>query len=223
MSSSTKPTPALLCLRCNKVGVKQCSSCANARYCSTQCQKQDWKQHKIICGAFQALEERPSPKHIRAILFPIDDDKPRFVWITRYTHWFYDLKTEWGPLLGNPQSHESQFFGQTHGLRRPLVGAKDIMVEYNSTFALDDSPSNQSMLKLAGMKQPRRWCRSFIAHGYYEENGKLVDTVDVNTNDFGALMEHFNSRVDTIPKCCLPGSWRVCAEGRRNTCRKNEG
>lgn len=39
------------CRICQKTGetMKKCSQCKTARYCSTECQKADWKQHKPIC------------------------------------------------------------------------------------------------------------------------------------------------------------------------------
>ena len=33
-----------------KVHMKHCSGCYQARYCSRKCQKNDWLQHKLICG-----------------------------------------------------------------------------------------------------------------------------------------------------------------------------
>ena len=222
MAKPTDPPAVILCLSCNKLGINRCSGCSNARYCSAECQRNDWKQHKSVCAAFSTLTERPSPNHIRAILFPVDEDKPRFVWITRYKGWFHPREAEFGPLLGNPDGHETGFFDMHHGLRRPLVGNKGILLEYNSTFALDGSPSCLSLKDLKGVKHARKWCGSFIAHGYYDDYDKLVDTVDVDTNDLGALVEYFNVRVDTIPECCLPGSWYTCADGLRDGCKKKD-
>jgi hypothetical protein len=74
-------SPPLLCIACNNPGTKRCGGCGNARYCSEECQKRDWKQHKAICQSFATLPPRPSPQHYRAILFPVDEDKPRFKWI----------------------------------------------------------------------------------------------------------------------------------------------
>lgn len=35
---------------CNELGLKHCSSCRDASYCSVQCQKDDWKTHKKKCS-----------------------------------------------------------------------------------------------------------------------------------------------------------------------------
>lgn len=55
------------CLNCNKSraetgSMKQCSKCKSARYCSRDCQKADWKQHKRNCArlAQAAAETQPA-------------------------------------------------------------------------------------------------------------------------------------------------------------------
>jgi len=34
---------------CNNKGVHRCSGCGWAKYCCRECQKQDWKEHKLRC------------------------------------------------------------------------------------------------------------------------------------------------------------------------------
>jgi hypothetical protein len=34
---------------CNKKGIKRCSGCGWSRYCSRECQKNDWLSHKSNC------------------------------------------------------------------------------------------------------------------------------------------------------------------------------
>ena len=40
------------CWACGKAGVetKKCSGCEVARYCSRECSKRDWKEHRKTCG-----------------------------------------------------------------------------------------------------------------------------------------------------------------------------
>ena len=39
-----------VCAKCDKTeGLKQCARCKAVSYCSTDCQKADWKDHKKIC------------------------------------------------------------------------------------------------------------------------------------------------------------------------------
>lgn len=41
-------------------GKFNCSRCKRTRYCSVECQKEDWKYHKTYCGT-----EEPVPKQYR--------------------------------------------------------------------------------------------------------------------------------------------------------------
>ncbi|XXG94177.1 hypothetical protein Hte_000429 [Hypoxylon texense] len=72
------------CAVCWKEDGKACASCKSCCYCSKECQKSDWKSHKLLCHAVANEEARPTPSHVRAIFFPEDKPTPELVWI-RYT------------------------------------------------------------------------------------------------------------------------------------------
>ena len=38
------------CKRCGTLAKKHCSKCGMNKYCSVKCQKEDWVNHKLICG-----------------------------------------------------------------------------------------------------------------------------------------------------------------------------
>jgi hypothetical protein len=43
--------------------LKLCGGCHSARYCSAECQREDWKMgHKAICKLFRAEDMRKNPK-----------------------------------------------------------------------------------------------------------------------------------------------------------------
>lgn len=93
------------CIMCPRRGSKVCPNCKNARYCSTgtsdrihsqephtnqcaDCQKVDWKLHKILCPTFN--QEKPEITkhhafHRRGLFFPGGDQKARFVWVEVWT------------------------------------------------------------------------------------------------------------------------------------------
>ncbi|KAJ7129322.1 hypothetical protein C8R44DRAFT_75213 [Mycena epipterygia] len=54
-----------LCYRCNKPGdpkLRKCARCHVARYCSPECQKNDWKLHKPVCTDHKTtLQNHPDP------------------------------------------------------------------------------------------------------------------------------------------------------------------
>lgn len=49
--SGTARAGAEACLVCGRTGVKlqRCARCRDAWYCSVECQKQHWPQHKAVC------------------------------------------------------------------------------------------------------------------------------------------------------------------------------
>ncbi|KAI1651927.1 uncharacterized protein F4817DRAFT_85270 [Daldinia loculata] len=69
------------CAVCWKEGGQLCASCKSCHYCSKECQKADWKSHKLLCKDMTTHSERPSPFHVRAIYFPQDKAVPQLVWI----------------------------------------------------------------------------------------------------------------------------------------------
>jgi hypothetical protein len=71
--------PTNFCAICMNEPAITCAGCNNIRYCSVTCQQKDAAQHDILCGTFKDFQDRPSAKHFRAIYFPADDPKPRFI------------------------------------------------------------------------------------------------------------------------------------------------
>ena len=75
-----------LCIVCPKPGKKLCQGCKNINYCSRECQKRDWKTHKLLCKTFPDFADRPTPDSRRVILFPDNESKPKFIWLTTSLH-----------------------------------------------------------------------------------------------------------------------------------------
>ncbi len=54
-----KTKQAQFCLKCDKPeSTMICSKCNNARYCSSDCQRAHWADHKIKCSADRGEDER---------------------------------------------------------------------------------------------------------------------------------------------------------------------
>ena len=83
------PTADLFCAICDTPGVHACSGCHEVRYCSKECQKVDWPIHKLVCKTFvtefseakRPDSKQPGMQHRRAIFFPEDEERPRFIWL----------------------------------------------------------------------------------------------------------------------------------------------
>ncbi|KAG8158291.1 hypothetical protein KVR01_012052 [Diaporthe batatas] len=80
-----KPRDSLLCTVCDRPGHLKCSGCHSMRYCSVQCQKLDRNTHKFFCKSFARFtdDKRPSPHHVRAIVFPEHKTQPEWTWVLR--------------------------------------------------------------------------------------------------------------------------------------------
>jgi tetratricopeptide (TPR) repeat protein len=46
---------------CSKAGINRCSVCLGEPYCSGECQKGDWKSHKLICKTLKKLSPQLQP------------------------------------------------------------------------------------------------------------------------------------------------------------------
>jgi hypothetical protein len=46
---------------CNEVGSQGCSACLKVFYCSAECQKTDWKSHKIMCRLMKLMPDVLQP------------------------------------------------------------------------------------------------------------------------------------------------------------------
>jgi len=59
--SETKITRMSTCanISCCNEGTKQCSKCKSVKYCCRECQIEDWKVHKKICGTLLSSNRAP--------------------------------------------------------------------------------------------------------------------------------------------------------------------
>lgn len=49
--------PIGYCRSCDGPGIKKCGQCQLVRYCSVECQRKDWPNHKLICSKKKELME----------------------------------------------------------------------------------------------------------------------------------------------------------------------
>lgn len=52
-----------MCVNCGRVAMSECTGCHKVNYCSTFCQRKDWKEHQHTCcqsaGGVAVQEEEP--------------------------------------------------------------------------------------------------------------------------------------------------------------------
>ncbi|KAK8068930.1 hypothetical protein PG994_005546 [Apiospora phragmitis] len=68
--------------RAKQPGKDYCGGCKTALYCSRECQVKDHPHHKTLCKTYDGFTDgkRPSESHVRGILFPAGEKKPKLVW-----------------------------------------------------------------------------------------------------------------------------------------------
>ena len=72
----SKSTGVCASQECSKPGNLRCSGCRTVGYCSAECQKKDWKQHKVNCqktaptGQDRASDQKPSSSGSRCKMRP---------------------------------------------------------------------------------------------------------------------------------------------------------
>lgn len=186
-----------VCFTCNKPGIKRCTGCKNARYCSSECQSANWKMHKLLCKAFTQLEPRPGPNYFRGILFLEDEPLPRFVW-----NEYFDCDDYTSIELNKYCTSNS---GQGHidfDRYRPskrMLGYHIGIWHKDPFFHLPVTPS---LTKRLGPAIGRYWHGPFLAHGY--EHGEIdedgfeeeedIKPRDLDTSALAPLLDFFRFR-----------------------------
>jgi hypothetical protein len=46
----------LTCAQCGKVADKWCGKCKHVKYCNIECQRANWKFHKLVCKPLKSIE-----------------------------------------------------------------------------------------------------------------------------------------------------------------------
>ena len=207
MAEKTAPE---LCSICNRPSQSLCVHCMTARYCSQTCQRYDGPVHKLLCRAFSRFraESRPSPDHFRAIVFPMLDEKPKFVWLRCETFGGY-LCPITHPFLESDACIETIHIDENIFLRRDLPNT--IMMSYNGA-GQDESRRNKCLQALdLTIKVP--WGRdrrgSEVAYGIVGRAPGAASCRDLDMTDFRHIIEYHltNGRVSEMcpwdPTCLI--------------------
>ncbi|KAL8693425.1 MAG: hypothetical protein Q9218_001735 [Villophora microphyllina] len=70
-----------VCHQCFGLGPLRCQRCGAAYYCSSNCQRVDWPEHKQLCKGFAEVKDPPESGYVRALYFPADESGPRWIWL----------------------------------------------------------------------------------------------------------------------------------------------
>lgn len=138
-----------LCACCSSQDSKKCGGCRGISYCSKGCQLTDLTSHKLLCRYIKDYQEPPSPDSRRAVLFPDEEAKPRFIWLPCV--WvkgsFLPDLSKARELLGAPASGKvpgiTQMEYDEH-LKRNT--GRRITLCYRDLFMADGSVRNESVM-----------------------------------------------------------------------------
>jgi hypothetical protein len=65
-----------------------CTSCYDAKYCGNECLETDEDVHSLVCPTFDRIPRKLLPdepqgmKMVRAVVFEVDRNAPRFMWVS---------------------------------------------------------------------------------------------------------------------------------------------
>jgi hypothetical protein len=202
---------------CNKPAPKKCGTCKSISYCSTNCQKKDWSIHKIICAeytSFEAINSRPADTETvvwkLAILFPDDEEKPRFIWVDCLVEEKLDdkgKKTHFEQCVKSVQKYleDGKLFSQlkVHGFSKNsrLEFELDHLLEFwrPKTHCVDGSKENKSIMNILKKFPGHDW------KGHYpvialrklandnEEYSEYIAYQDVKLEDLPAIVRFFKT------------------------------
>ncbi|KAF2795656.1 hypothetical protein K505DRAFT_9872 [Melanomma pulvis-pyrius CBS 109.77] len=185
--------PAETCTMCNDAGTQQCTTCNGTRYCSAQCQKDDWLTHKLLCKTLKEFEPsmRPDPSHTRAIYFPEDGDRPIFVW----------AQVLGRDAEGNPLLDGNVLQGNDRALRPSSSVKVNVVLQrrLHNTLKVSACPAdhadtvpNQSLAKIN--KDLARTIRGPILVIGSEGLDDSHNQIDLNTTDFRHFIDYLQAR-----------------------------
>lgn len=199
----TTPDAVGLCTVCNKTNARLCGQCKSTSYCSKTCQHVDWPTHKLLCASFANFDvsSRPTDEHLRAILFPVDSKKPKFIWLHCKWHdddedevegikfQYPDAKTFLGPD-SFPRPATIQY---NPILKRQL--SDTIYVSFRDTFLVDGSNPNNSVAAITATKpgQYHDWRGPIISYGKVGLGIDQTTCKDLDMNDFRHITDYFLS------------------------------
>ena len=192
-----------VCTACNKPNTSFCNRCKSARYCSKECQKADWPVHKLLCATFSAFDvaARPTGDHFRAIFFPVDEGKPKFIWL--HVERLQDEDDETGCQAPRNEARDSLMGSETcvrttPVLHNPVLGrtlTDAINICYGDAFLIDGSRPNQSIAAITTIKpgQYRDWRGPVLTYGGEGLSYDPHNCRDIDMNDFRHIADYLTN------------------------------
>jgi hypothetical protein len=186
-----------LCLLCNKEGSLRCAGCKEARYCSNDCQKVDWRTHKLLCksAAVFTADKRPSPLHRRSIIFPEKESRPRFIWLKFFETWVDNETTALGVELAGLVRDTSEAALDSTIIANGVTGRilhKQLSVNLLQT---PTSTENMSFNKI-DTRISEVFEGSVLVYGFIHDEHGPFNPQGLTTSDLRHIIDEFAIRSD---------------------------
>lgn len=208
--SQTQPgTAQARCAMCSNVSTQKCASCGEIKYCSKQCQRNDWPIHKILCKTFKDFSDpqRPGPDYKHAIRFPKNGEQPHFFWLQHV------IKPELpsAPGVNNlvevaaldtledvtdiEHNGEISVFSSDI-LRRPVEHIFEIMGKFREGNCSDNIPANEINQSLLNIDRELQdvWYGDIVAYSLHHTSQKHA--LDMGPMEFRHAVDKLRQKYD---------------------------
>lgn len=155
------------CIICDAPEAKVCIRCRSAAYCSTKCQKEDWPLHKRLCKAMPTMPAtRPTPDSKLAILFEVDSQSPKLIWVNCPKQRLPDEDDdddddfevpEVLPFLGPGRTTVERMICWNNHIRQIERFGHTIVAHIRDNGLNDGSRMNQAVIACAGKATEHPW------------------------------------------------------------------
>ena len=188
------PVDGPICVMCSEPATQRCTQCRSQIYCGKQCQKSDWRVHKLLCSSYQQFQTPPHENARRAIVFEQNEPVVKFKWVS------IKIMEPDGPEPYEFPILEEYFGPGKNGhchihCRNPIRGRhlRDYLdLRFRDAFLLDGSTPNQAVAAVAHVPGGNVWCGPLIALKWKKgpSNGYMVPTDPPYTHmEMGDLRE----------------------------------
>jgi MYND finger len=196
------------CCVCNATPAKGCSKCRSANYCSTKCQRDDWRAHKLLCEAFALLstfdtKQRPTAGAVLALYFPILPygqkglPSPQMIWINPDNMNMIELNSDgtlkYTECLRYDHTEETDATDEVVEGRNYLINAnhrKGFSIDYPVVIYMREkfnSRPNLSLVETTQGDMGNRWSGPLVIHSRRSFHGSQCQ--DVTLSDFRTFLD----------------------------------
>jgi hypothetical protein len=177
------------CAVCSKPG-KLCASCENIHYCSPECQKIDWKVHKLLCRTFKNFRNPPGPMMMRVITFPVTSIKPEFRWMP------IKKGSIQRPIVDKYFGHDNPLTSFVSFPLDPITGTQlplRLTVQSRDEFMTDGSLPNRALYQLTEgvLRQPFAGPVLIYGNTLNNNEGTNIPCVNLNTTHLNIIKSWF--------------------------------